>query len=85
MPRFPNAFERLRLGRMHQGDGMRYKSLIGGAIGDVGFESGDMIDVPDHKVDEWLAAGLIEPAPQKKAKVVDIFATDGATAGDRVG
>jgi hypothetical protein len=64
---------------------MKHRSLIGGAIGDVGFEPGDLIEVPDHKVDEWLAAGLIEPAPQKKAKVVDIFATDGATAGDTVG
>lgn len=60
----------------------KYKSLIGGSHGDRHFEAGDIIDVPDHKVDEWLAAGLIEALPQKKARVVDIFASDGATAGE---
>ena len=65
-------------------DGMRYRSLISGAHGDVGFEPGDLIDVPDHKVAEWLAAGLIEPVRQPKpAKVVDIFASDRAACGDK--
>jgi hypothetical protein len=64
----------------------KYKSLIGGAIGDVGFEPGDLIDVPDNKVEVWLAAGLIEAvAPSKKAPVVDIFASDSAKATGKVG
>lgn len=59
----------------------KYKSLVGGAIGDAGFEPGDLIDVPDNKVDDWLAAGLIE-AP-RKAPVVNIVSSDGATAGEK--
>lgn len=41
---------------------MRYRSLIGGALGDVAFGPGDEIVPPSTaKADEWLAAGLIEP------------------------
>jgi hypothetical protein len=50
--------------------GMRFRSLIGGAHGDVGFEAGDIIAVPAHKVDEWLAAGLIEAMPEPKTRRV---------------
>lgn len=37
-----------------------YRSLVGGAFGDVGFEAGDHIEVSSDKVEAWLAAGLIE-------------------------
>lgn len=68
----------------------KYRSTISGAHGDVGFEVGDLIDVPDNKRDEWLAAGLIEAVPElklvkpKKPQAVDVFASDGATCGDEV-
>ena len=44
---------------------LRCRSTIGGAHGDTHFEAGDTIDVPAHKYDEWLAAGLIEPVTGK--------------------
>jgi hypothetical protein len=67
---------------------LKYKSLISGAHGNVGFEVGDLIDVPDNKCDEWLAAGLIEAVPElklvkPKPKAVDVFANDGFTSDDR--
>lgn len=61
----------------------KYRSLIGGAIGDVGFRAGDLIEVPDNKVDEWVAAGLIEAGPKRQPKVVEVFSADGAVCGDR--
>ena len=62
---------------------MRYRSLIGGAIGDIGFDAGDLIDVPDDRVDVWLAAGLIEPVlVRRPRRVVDMFASDGVAAAD---
>ena len=65
----------------------KYRSLISGAHGDVGFEVGDLIDVPDNKRDEWLAAGLIEALPElklvkPKVQHVDVFASDGADVGE---
>lgn len=50
----------------------KYKSLISGAHGDVGFEVGDLIDVPDNKVDEWLTAGLIEPLPRSQSRRITV-------------
>lgn len=47
---------------------MKYRSTIGGAIGDEGFEPGDLIEVPQAKEQEWLAAGLIEPVAEKRTE-----------------
>lgn len=58
----------------------RYRSLIGGAIGDLGFEPGDIIEVPAAKEAEWLEAGLIEPLKGEAVKVAlgsTILPTDG--------
>ncbi len=66
---------------------MRYRSLVGGAIGDIGFEAGDLIDVPDDKVDVWLAGGLIEPdpgvSPARRVRAVQVAAVDGASVETR--
>lgn len=43
--------------------GVRCRSRISGALGDISFEAGDMIEVPASKLEEWLAAGLIDPPP----------------------
>ena len=52
---------------------MKYRSLIGGAFGDAGFEVGDLIDVPDNKVDEWLDAGLIVPLPKSQTRRIVVI------------
>jgi hypothetical protein len=41
-----------------------YQHLIGGCVGDVPHEPGDRVDprTDQAKLEEWFAAGLIEPA-----------------------
>ena len=41
-------------------DTVECRSLVGGALGDVPFEVGDMIPVPKAKIGEWRRAKLIE-------------------------
>lgn len=45
-----------------------YRHLISGAVGDVPHEPGDPVDsaTSKKKLDEWLAAGLIEPVKPRK-------------------
>ena len=42
----------------------RFCHRVSGCVGDTPHEPGDLVDasIPDVKVKEWLAAGIIEPA-----------------------
>ena len=46
-----------------------YRHLIGGEYKERRHEPGDRVDgrIPDSKVAEWLAAGIIEPEPKEAA------------------
>lgn len=46
-----------------------YRSLIGGALGEEGFEVGDLIPVPPEKEQLWLSLGLIEAVNLKQGKI----------------
>lgn len=51
---------------------MRAKVLIGGAIGDVGHEPGDIIEGSVAQVEAWVAAGIAEPLrTTRKAEAQD--------------
>lgn len=51
---------------------MSYVHNIGGAIGATQHAPGDPVDpnTPDRKLEEWLAAGIITPAPPKRGRKV---------------
>lgn len=50
-----------------------YQHLIDGAIGDTPHHPGDPVDpaIPERKLEEWLAAGLIKPVstPSKPKRI----------------
>lgn len=47
---------------------MRVRMLIGGAIGDVPHEPGDVLDVPDAQANRWVKAGIAEELDEKPSR-----------------